>query len=45
MTACIRPDRTQLSRTRPCGWYAKLTPGDLDAIVAFLRTVPPIETP
>jgi mono/diheme cytochrome c family protein len=45
MTACIRPDGTQLSRTMPCDWYAKLTPGDLDAIVAFLRTVPPIKTP
>ena len=45
MTACIRPDGTQLSRTMPCDWYAKLTPGDFDAIVAFLRAVPPIKTP
>jgi hypothetical protein len=45
MTTRIRPDGTQLSRTMPCDWYAKLTPGDLDAIVAFLRTIPPIKTP
>ena len=44
MTACVRPDGTQLSRTMPCDWYAKLTQGDLDAIVAFLRTAPPIKT-
>jgi len=24
-------------------WYARLTEPDLDAIVAYLRTVPPLE--
>jgi len=29
----------------PCDWYAKLKPADLDAIVGFLHTIPPIKTP
>jgi mono/diheme cytochrome c family protein len=45
MIACVRADGTQLSRTMPCDWYAKLKPADLDAIVAFLHTIPPIKTP
>jgi len=24
-------------------WYAKITPGDLDAIVAFMRTIKPVK--
>jgi hypothetical protein len=24
-------------------WYAKITPGDLDAIVAYLRTIKPVK--
>lgn len=45
LTACVRPDGTQLSHTMPCDWYAKLKPTDLDAIVAFLRTIPSIKAP
>jgi hypothetical protein len=41
----VRPDGTKLSHTMPYTWFAKLTPADLDAIVAFLRTLPPIKTP
>jgi hypothetical protein len=41
----VRPDGTKLSHTMPYVWYANLMPADLDAIVAFLRTLPPIETP
>jgi mono/diheme cytochrome c family protein len=41
----VRPDGTKLSHTMPYTWYANLAPADLDAIVAFLRTVPPIKTP
>jgi len=25
----------------PYDWYAKMTPGDLDAIIAFMRTIKP----
>ena len=41
----VRPDGTKLSHTMPYTWYANLAPADLDAIVAFLRTLPPIKTP
>lgn len=41
----VRPDGTKLSHTMPYAWYANLAPADLDAIVAFLRTLPPIKTP
>jgi hypothetical protein len=27
----------------PYDWYAKITPGDLDAIVAFMRTIKAIK--
>jgi hypothetical protein len=27
----------------PYDWYAKMTPGNLDAIVAFMRTIKPIK--
>jgi mono/diheme cytochrome c family protein len=37
----IRPDGTRLSRTMPFEAYAKMTPADLDAVVAFLRSLNP----
>jgi mono/diheme cytochrome c family protein len=39
----IRKDGSHLKPPMGFAWYAKLTPRDLDAIVAFLRTVPPKE--
>jgi mono/diheme cytochrome c family protein len=45
IVAGVRPDGSKLVRTMPFDWYAKMTPADLDAIVAFLRTVPPMKTP
>ena len=41
----VRPDGTKLSHTMPFTWYANLAPADLDAIVVFLRTLPPTKTP
>jgi mono/diheme cytochrome c family protein len=39
--AGIRPDGAKLVRTMPFDWYAKIAPDDLDAIVAYLRSLPP----
>ena len=43
ITAGIRPDGTKLTRTMPFDWYAHMTPADLDAIVAYLRTLKPMK--
>jgi mono/diheme cytochrome c family protein len=40
-----RRDGTKLTRTMPFDWYARMTSSDLDAIVAFLRTLPPTKSP
>ena len=45
ITAGIRPDGTHLARTMPSHWYKAIKPADLDAIVAFLRTLKPLRTP
>ena len=41
ITKAIRPDGTKLAGPMPYDWYAKMTPGDLDAIIAFMRTIKP----
>jgi len=41
ITAGIRPDGTKLVRTMAFDWYAKIAPADLDAIVAYLRSLKP----
>ena len=38
-----RPAGHQLAPIMPSGFYKILTPGDLDGIVAYLRSVPPVE--
>jgi cytochrome c553 len=43
ITKGIRPDGTKLTGPMPYDWYAKMTPGDLDAVVAFMRTIKPIK--
>jgi mono/diheme cytochrome c family protein len=43
ITAGIRADGTRLARTMPFDWYAKMKPADLDAIVAYLRSLPPVK--
>ena len=45
VTAGIRPDGSRLTQTMPSHWYAKVAPADLDALVAFLRTIKPTKTP
>ena|SRR5579863_2579466 len=39
----VRPDGTKLVRTMAFDWYAKMTPADLDDIVAYLRSLKPME--
>ncbi|HEV8680412.1 MAG TPA: c-type cytochrome [Stellaceae bacterium] len=39
----IRPDGTKLVRTMAFDWYAKIAPSDLDAIVAYLRSLKPLK--
>ena len=39
ITQGIREDGSRLSGTMPFDWYKKMRPADLDAIVAFLRTL------
>jgi mono/diheme cytochrome c family protein len=41
ITTGIRPDGTKLVRTMAFDWYAKIAPSDLDAIVAYLRSLKP----
>jgi len=42
ITKGIRPDGSQLHPIMPSGFYASMTQADVDALVAFLRTVKPV---
>jgi cytochrome c553 len=44
ITKAIRPDGTKLAGSMPYDWYANMTPDDLDAIVAFMRTIKPAKS-
>jgi mono/diheme cytochrome c family protein len=39
----VRPNGVHLAEVMPTGFYKILTPGDLDGIVAYLRSLPPIK--
>jgi len=39
----VRPNGVHLAEVMPSGFYKIITPGDLDAIVAYLRSLPPIK--
>jgi mono/diheme cytochrome c family protein len=39
----VRPDGTHLAPIMPSPFYRIFTPGDLDSVVAYLRSVPTIE--
>ncbi len=43
ITKGVRKDESKLRPPMGYAWYARMTDGDLDAIVAYLRTVPPRE--
>ena len=42
VTAGVRPDGTSLAPSMPFSFYKALTPGDLDAVVVYLRSVPSV---
>ena len=42
MTEGMRPNGVPVAPQMPYGFYKILTPGDLDAIVAYVRTVEPV---
>jgi mono/diheme cytochrome c family protein len=44
ITKAVRPDCTKLAGPMPYEWYANIQPADLDAIVAFMRTIKPAKT-
>ncbi|MBA5778334.1 c-type cytochrome [Stappia sp. F7233] len=44
ITTGVRKDGTHLMPPMAFGYYANITGGDLDAIVAYLRTLPPQKT-
>jgi mono/diheme cytochrome c family protein len=39
----LRPNGTRMADVMPTGFYEILAPGDLDAIVAYLRSIPPVK--
>jgi mono/diheme cytochrome c family protein len=43
ITTGVRPDGTRLTRTMAFDWYAKIAPHDLDALVAYLRSLNPVK--
>ncbi len=43
ITKGISRDGRALGPPMPFAWYARMTDGDVDAIIAWLRTVPPLE--
>ncbi len=42
MTQGVRPDGGKVSPPMPVPWFRNMTPEDLDAVVAYLRTIPPV---
>lgn len=42
LTQGVRPDGRHLSPPMPYDFFKNMTNGDLDAVVAYLRTIPPI---
>ena len=43
ITEGVRPDGAKLVRTMAFDWYARIAPADLDALVAYLRSLPPLK--
>jgi mono/diheme cytochrome c family protein len=38
----VRPDGKQMAPLMPYGFYKVFTPSDIDAVVAYLRSIPPV---
>jgi hypothetical protein len=42
ITTGVKPDGTAMHPPMPYGYLAKMTSGDLDAIILYLRSLPPL---
>ena len=42
ITRGLRPDGSQIHPIMPYGFYSGMKPGDVDAIIAYLRSIPPV---
>ena len=42
ITEGVRPDGTKMLPPMPYAWLAKMTPDDLEAVIVYLRTLPPL---
>ena len=42
ITQGVRPDGTKMLPPMPYAWLARMTPDDLAAVIAYLRTLPPL---
>ena len=42
ITEGVRPDGTKMLPPMPYAWLAQMTPDDLAAVIAYLRTLPPL---
>ena len=42
ITKGVRPDGSKMLPPMPYAWLAKMTPDDLAATIAYLRTLPPL---
>ncbi len=42
ITDGVRPDGARMMPPMPYAWLAQMTPGDLQAVIAYLRTLPPL---
>jgi len=42
IVAGVRPDGSHVSPPMPVPWFSKMTESDLDAVVAYLRSIPPV---
>jgi mono/diheme cytochrome c family protein len=42
ITEGVRPDGSRMLPPMPYAWLAKMTPDDLAATIAYLRTLPPL---
>lgn len=45
ITEGIRPDGSHMLPPMPYAWLARMTPDDLTAVIAYLRTLPPLPDP
>jgi hypothetical protein len=42
ITDGVRPDGSRMMPPMPYAWLAQMTPDDLQAVIAYLRTLPPL---